>query len=139
MHPRTPPTLIWLSLALAWPLHAAWAAPSPDSAPGARTTLPAAQCLRTDNALDWQKLDDRHILVRNLGRNYVLRLATLCLGLDDTASIDLAGAGMNRICGRLGEYVIARGERCRIETVDLVDEATYRALSSGERKPYSEN
>jgi hypothetical protein len=91
--------------------------------------------LRTDSALDWQKLDDRHVLVRNLGRNYLLRLATVCLGIEDTARIDLAGAGMNRICGRLGEYVIARGERCRIDTVELIDDAAYRALSSGERKP----
>jgi hypothetical protein len=124
----------WLA-ALAAPALAATGDATPTAASGHHRTLPAAQCLRTDSAVDWQKLDDRHLLVRNLGRSYLLRLSSVCLGIEDTARIDLVGAGMNRLCGRLGEYVIARGDRCRVETVELIDEATYRALSSGERKP----
>lgn len=134
MYPRPNRTLIWLALVLTGFAHAAADAPVPADGPATRTTLPAAQCLRTDSAVDWQKLDDRHVLVRHVGRNYLLRLATVCLGIEDATRIDLAGAGMNRICGRLGEYVIARGDRCRIDTIELIDEATYRALVSGERK-----
>lgn len=113
------------TLALAGCASSPAAAPARDAAP--RTVLHPSECLDPALARGWSYVDDDELLVDAGRRKYRVRLAELCFGLGTSPALHFQGdAVSNRVCGHAGEYVVVSRQRCRIQSVERLDDAAWR-------------
>jgi hypothetical protein len=127
-----------LLLALIAAASAAQAAPSP---PSSTSSLPAADCIRTDRINDWHIVNARSAIVRTGPKRYVVTLKSECPqlshppGLIFRSSPNHEGMSQDRICGSIGETVHSRGQPpCAIESVRLINKVRYDQLSEEARR-----
>lgn len=107
----------------------AWAQSTPASG-----TLPYKDCIRTDQINEWHVVDPRTAIVRTGPyQRYLVKLKASCdkLGIGNPGLMFVPSQADKaispvRICGGVGEKVRARNQPgCAIESVSLIDEATF--------------
>jgi hypothetical protein len=124
---RLPSLLLFASFGCATTLAADMPAPKP---------LPYAQCIQTDKINEWHVVDKRTALVRTGPYRYAVHLKADCprLGIGVPgfvlrASESGKAAGDGRICGGLGETVVARDQPpCAIASVERIDQADFERM-----------
>jgi hypothetical protein len=128
---RTLPIVLALLLTPAAPHAASLETPTDEG----RKPLPNALCLDPRRGIDWDRVDERHLIVASVGRYYLIGLRDLCPELGFTTGILLSAGGAGRICGNAGEYVIANRARCPIRWVERLDEDLYMEYRNKQRQP----
>jgi hypothetical protein len=90
----------------------------------------AGECFDPAFARSWHFVDDDELLVDAGRRKFRIRLAEMCFSLGTSPALVFRGDYVsNRVCGGVGEYVVVGRDRCRIQSVERIDDETYRALS----------
>ena len=106
--------------------------------PAASPPMRAGECLDPAFARSWHFVDDDELLVDAGRRKFRIRLAEMCFSLGTSPALVFRGDRVsNRVCGGVGEYVVVGRDRCRIESVERIDDESYRQLS-GDRKARTE-
>lgn len=96
---------------------------------------PLSACLDPTRVRSWNDIDSTTLLVDAGRRKFRLELTTACPELSFDHTILLVGDSVSgRICGTIGESVVARGRSCRIARVIPIDAETYERMSSGKHK-----
>lgn len=93
--------------------------------------LRGLECLDPDFARSFNTIDDQRLLVDAGRKRYVLQISGSCWNLDHTPVIEFRGDPISeRVCGNAFDAVLVRGgtHPCRIESMQLIDKATYKAL-----------
>jgi len=123
-----------LSAALALLAGCATREDAPRQSRSAPTMLHPSQCLDPSQARSWDSSDGFTLLVDGGRRKYRIGLYENCISLGNSVTLGLSGDFVsNRVCGRAGEYVLAGRERCRIRSVEVLDDATYQQLRGASR------
>lgn len=92
-----------------------------------------SECLDPDLARSWHHVDDSTVLVDAGSRKYRIELGEFCFALGTSPELRFVGDRIsNRVCGHVGEYVISGNQRCRIQRVERLDEATYAQALYGD-------
>jgi len=133
------------------------AGPPPDAAASASPIRPVGECLKRDQVLDWGVIDQRHLVVKTLGKRYYdIRLARDCPDLlkrpyfsfregferqPDPAHRSRTDIGTDpvtndgRICGDMGDAVVPHSATrsnidipCRIDSIQRMDETAYERV-----------
>ena len=108
------------------PAQAETAAPAPVA--GRYAPLRGRDCLDPSAARGWQPGPDRTLLVDAGRRKYRLVLDDHCLDLSVSPALVFDGdAVSNRICGSIGDRIRLERETCRIQRVELLDDAAWKA------------
>jgi hypothetical protein len=108
---------------------------SPGAPVASKPTLHPSECLDPSRARGWTHVDDTTLLVDAGQRKYRVNLAESCFALGTSPDLLFSGGGIgNRVCGHVGETVVVGRQRCRIQSVERLDEASYRE-AAGEDKP----
>ena len=114
-------------LALLAPLALAACATGPTEPLATKATLHPSECLDPSRARSWTDVDSNTLLVDTGQRKYRVNLATSCFAVGMSPDLLFGGGGFGgRICGHVGEYVVVGRERCLIQSVERLDEASYR-------------
>ncbi len=96
-----------------------------------RMALTGADCLDPSAVRSWHYVDGSELLVDAGRRKYRITLAESCTELGGAASIGFRGDSVSgRVCGNFGERVITKRMACRIDRVQLLDDATYREATA---------
>jgi len=133
------------------------AGPPSDPAAAAEPIRPVGECLKRDQVLDWGVIDQRHLVVKTLGKRYYdIRLARDCPDLlkrpyfsfregferqPDPAHRSRTDIGTDpvtndgRICGDMGDAVVPHCAirsnidiPCRIGSIRRIDETAYERV-----------
>lgn len=89
--------------------------------------LKGADCLDPSRARGWLAVDDSTLLVDAGRHKYRITLRHACTGLGLTADVGFRGDPISgRLCGHVGERVLARRDVCAVDRVELIDEATWK-------------
>jgi hypothetical protein len=82
-------------------------------------------CVRLININGYTTLDDRHLLLSGgASRHYLVTTQRSCYGLEHGMQVGLSFPDTARICNASLEYlVVAEGGRCRIQSIEAVDDA----------------
>lgn len=100
---------------------------SPTQPVASGPALSPSECLDPSRARSWTDVDATTLLVDTGQRKYRVNLATSCFAIGMSPELLFAGGGFGgRICGHVGEYVVVGRERCLIQSVERLDEASYR-------------
>ncbi|CAN0312061.1 unnamed protein product, partial [Chrysoparadoxa australica] len=101
-------------------------------------------CVRLININGYTTLDDRHLLLSGgSSRHYLVTTQRSCYGLERGMQVGLSFPDTARICNASLEYlVVPEGGRCRIQSIEAVDDAQAArrliearlALSEGESR-----
>lgn len=127
------PSTIALPALLLLACQAAVAA-APAAAEGTQAPLAAADCLSPSSVRSWHYVDSRELLVDAGRRKYRITLAESCTDLGSAPSIVFRGDSVSgRVCGHFGERVVTRHGSCRIQRLELMDEASYRQATGTSR------
>ena len=112
-------------------------APPRDEATSRASAGPGS-CLDPARARSWEEVDEG--LLVDAGRDqFLLRLAPGCTALFTSPTVVFRGDRFgNRVCGYPGDEVLAGYDRCRIMSVERIDEAT-RARLRGEAPAEAED
>lgn len=108
------------------------------STTGQTTPRPGAiahpsECLDPDLARSWSEVDSTTLLVDAGSRKYRVLLAESCFSLGTSPELRFIGDSIsNRVCGHVGEYVVSGRQRCRIQRVERLDDATYQQALAGD-------
>lgn len=107
-------------------------ASSPTAAPasaGPGGVVHPSECLDPSWVRGWDYVDDDELLVDAGRRKYRIRLAENCFALGTSPALVFKGDHVsNRVCGHAGETIIVGHDRCRIRSVERLDDATYESL-----------
>jgi hypothetical protein len=115
-----------------------------DSALAQAASTPQASegsaCVRLVNINGYSTLDDQHLLLSGgANRHYLVTTRRSCYGLEHGMQIGLSFADTARICNARLEYlVVPDGGRCRIQTIEEVDDAQMARRLIEERAAQSE-
>ena len=91
--------------------------------------LRGADCLDPGMARSWADLGDGSLLVDAGRRKYHIRLGAGCQDVHWTPMLLMRGEPISgRVCGGLGDAVISRDYTCRIQDMQMIDGAQYKAL-----------
>jgi len=91
--------------------------------------LQGTQCLDPDFARSWINLDRRTLLVDAGRYKYRLEVASACSALDYSHVLRFRGDPISgRVCGGAFDAILTRDYPCRIERMDQIDKAQYRAM-----------
>ncbi|RDS81184.1 hypothetical protein DWU98_11640 [Dyella monticola] len=103
-------------------------------------TLPYKDCIRTDLINEWHVVNPKTVIVRTgPHQRYLVKLQGSCdkLGIGNPGLLFVPSqadkaTSVFRICGGVGEKVRSRYQPpCAIESVGLIDEATYEHYRAG--------
>ena len=98
-----------------------------DAGPG--VVANPVECLDPSWVRGWDYVDDDELLVDAGRRKYRIRLAERCFALGTAPALVFDGDAVNnRVCGHAGETIIVGRDRCRIQSVERLDDATYESL-----------
>jgi hypothetical protein len=94
-----------------------------ESVPQASENSP---CVRLVNINGYSTLDDQHLLLTGgANRHYLVTTRRSCYGLERGMQIGLSFPDTARICNARFEYlVVPDGGRCRIQSIEEVDDAS---------------
>jgi hypothetical protein len=94
-----------------------------ESMPQASESSP---CVRLVNINGYSTLDDQHLLLTGgANRHYLVTTRRSCYGLEHGMQIGLSFPDTARICNARFEYlVVPDGGRCRIQSIEEVDDAS---------------
>ena len=98
-------------------------APAPPRAPSSRVVLRGADCLDPSQARGWhEEASSSAILVDAGRRRYRIVLPPYCLRAGGNESLRFEGDPVSgRVCGLPGDAILLRGERCPIQSMEIVD------------------
>jgi hypothetical protein len=99
--------------------------------PALAEPLPYADCMRGDQLRSFSYHDD--VLLVDAGRrHYRITLTEACPELISAVGIGFRSSDPGRrICGFASEWIVAQGRRCRIGSIELVDEAEVDEAANG--------
>lgn len=82
-------------------------------------------CVRLININGYTTLDDRHLLLSGgASRHYLVTARRSCYGLEHGMQVGLSFPDTARICNASLEYlVVPQGGRCRIQSIEEVEDA----------------
>ena len=101
---------------------------APREGAAARAATGPGACLDPSRARSWEEVSDG--LLVDAGRDrFLLRIAPGCTGLYTSPTLVFRGDRIgNRVCGYPGDEVVAGHDRCRILSVERLDDAAYARL-----------
>jgi len=99
------------------------------------TEEPARECVRILNINGYSSLDDQHLLLNSgASRHYLVTTRRSCYGLEHGMQVGLSFPDRTRICNASIEYVVVpNGGRCRIESIEEVEDAEMARALIAER------
>ena len=99
-----------------------------------------SSCVRIMNINGYSSLDDQHLLLNaSASRHYLVTTRRSCYGLEHGLQVGLSFPDRTRICNANLEYIVVPdGGRCRISTIEEVENADAARALIAEREAMSD-